>query len=429
MAGKWITAAKGIRYREHETRLHGRRPDRYWCLQYKRNGKVVNEAVGWWSDGIGQGHCEAFIADLRKNWVTAHGPQTLAELRAANENQREAARRAKAAREKMDVTFDEFWEAEYYPHACAAKRASSMTSEKWLYAKRIRPIIGKLAFGQIGILEVEAVVRGMQQGGLAASSIRYAMAVISQVWGLAQKRDVTATDCPTRKVKKPRKDNRRIRFLTADEAIDLLFALKRRSVDVHDLALLSLFCGLRACECHRLTWADVNWKAGTLFIRDPKNTHNRHAFLTAEVREMLVRRRETAGDAAPATAHILPDVNGSLRTSVPETFVRVIRELGFNNTGETRMGKNGELESVEITDNRLRVVFHSLRHTFASWLVQKGTPLYTVAELMGHTTLTMTRRYAHLAPDSMRKAALLLEGSLHTDEPADERIFIAPDES
>ena len=74
--------------------------------------------------------------------------------------------------------------------------------------------------------------------------------------------------------------------------------------------------------------------------------------------------------------------------------------------------ENGQQMPVKIQDARQRVVFHSLRHTFASWLVQRGTPLYTVAELMGHTTLEMTKRYSHLAPDSLRKAALSLEGSL-----------------
>lgn len=66
---------------------------------------------------------------------------------------------------------------------------------------------------------------------------------------------------------------------------------------------------------------------------------------------------------------------------------------------------------VRITDARQRVVFHTLRHTYASWLVQKGVPLYTVAELMGHSTIDMTRRYSHLAPDSLRSAAMMIAGN------------------
>jgi integrase len=71
---------------------------------------------------------------------------------------------------------------------------------------------------------------------------------------------------------------------------------------------------------------------------------------------------------------------------------------------------------VKLKDARQRVVFHTFRHTFrhtfASWLVVDGVPRYTVAELMGHSTLEMTRRYSHLAPDTVRKAAMSLQGKL-----------------
>ena len=94
---------------------------------------------------------------------------------------------------------------------------------------------------------------------------------------------------------------------------------------------------------------------------------------------------------------VFPPTKGQQRAQVSSTFERVVKELGFN-------------EGIE--DARDKVVFHSLRHTFASWLVQRGVPLYTVAELMGHTTLEMTKRYSHLAPDTMRAAAMGLSGIL-----------------
>lgn len=48
---------------------------------------------------------------------------------------------------------------------------------------------------------------------------------------------------------------------------------------------------------------------------------------------------------------------------------------------------------------------HDLRHTFASWLVKNGTPLLEVSKLLRHTSITMTERYAHLAPDHLHQAA------------------------
>lgn len=94
---------------------------------------------------------------------------------------------------------------------------------------------------------------------------------------------------------------------------------------------------------------------------------------------------------------IFPTKDGRQRGFLSNTFTRAIQELKFNEN---------------ITDSRQKIVFHSLRHTFASWLVQKGIPLYTVAQLMGHSSLEMTQRYAHLAPDNIMAAALTLDGEL-----------------
>ena len=214
------------------------------------------------------------------------------------------------------------------------------------------------------------------------------------MWNLAVSRNIVSGDSPTKRIKKPRTDNRRIRFLTPEEARRLLETLRGRSLDLHDSALLSLFAGLRAGEIHALTWSDVNLDAGTLYIRDPKNKVSRHAIATPEIREMLTRRVQ---DGQSPTSLVFPAKNGKMRLKISKLFDKIVTELGFNNG---------------IEDARQKVVFHSLRHTFASWLVQRGVPLYTVAELMGHTTLEMTKRYSHLAPDTMRAAAMGLSGIL-----------------
>ena len=63
-------------------------------------------------------------------------------------------------------------------------------------------------------------------------------------------------------------------------------------------------------------------------------------------------------------------------------------------------------ERAGITDFR----FHDLRHTCAAWLVQAGVPLTEVRDVLGHSTIKMTERYAHLAPENVRAALALLEG-------------------
>ncbi len=62
--------------------------------------------------------------------------------------------------------------------------------------------------------------------------------------------------------------------------------------------------------------------------------------------------------------------------------------------------------------------FTTLRHTFASWLAIRGTPILTIKELLGHQTLAMTERYSHLSPDHKRQA---IEGI--------ETYFTAPEET
>jgi site-specific recombinase XerD len=57
-----------------------------------------------------------------------------------------------------------------------------------------------------------------------------------------------------------------------------------------------------------------------------------------------------------------------------------------------------------VEDTRYRVVFHTLRHTFGSWLAIRGESLQTIKELMGHRRISQTQRYAHLSPDMKRQA-------------------------
>jgi hypothetical protein len=77
MATQWITAAAGIRYRKHATRKHGARLDRYFTLRYSVDGKQVEEALGWSSDGWTVARAQEELSKLRKAKRTGDGPLTL----------------------------------------------------------------------------------------------------------------------------------------------------------------------------------------------------------------------------------------------------------------------------------------------------------------------------------------------------------------
>jgi site-specific recombinase XerD len=113
--------------------------------------------------------------------------------------------------------------------------------------------------------------------------------------------------------------------------------------------------------------------------------------MTVTVKDMLAAKE--AGDPSVA---IFPPAKGGKTREAPGTFERVVAELGLN---------------AGIEDRRDKVVFHTLRHTFASWLVQGGIDLYRVKELMGHSVMAMTERYAHLAPDAGRVSVQVIERS------------------
>ncbi|QTO41360.1 tyrosine-type recombinase/integrase [Desulfovibrio desulfuricans] len=410
MAVTWNkTKFLGVRYREHKSRKHGIIADRCYSIRYKLDGKDKEEVAGWSSEGMSAEKAFKLLSTIRDNIRVGIEPKSFAGIREANEEQAKEAQREDLLERAKILTYDEFWTTEYLPSAESTKKFASVRTEKLLFERWISPSIGKKALKELDTRIIDRIMAGAQKNGKSPATIRYILAVCSQIWNKALTLGLVDGENPVRRVKKPRQDNKRMRFLTLEEAHLLLEALKKRSPDLYQIALLSLSCGLRAGEIHSLTWGDVNFDGGTLFIRDTKNKESRHAFMTKDIEGMLKTR---ALKSASKAEFVFPSRTGGKRRGVSDTFERTVKKLGLNNTGVERVAADGRIVAVEISDARQRIVFHSLRHTFASWLVQNGTPLYTVAKLMGHSTLEMTQRYSHLTPDTLRKATLSLEDML-----------------
>jgi len=279
----WTSVGKGIRYREHASRKHGKRPDRYWCVQYKLHGKTINEAVGWWSQGASQGQCKDLLAALRANQRNGQGPQTLKDMHEADRQRREAAAAELELARHENTTLGGYWENEYLPYLRSSKSAESISTERTAMKLWLAPLASK-PLKEITTVDLEQlVVAPMVEAGKAPRTIKIVLDTMSVIWNTAKRSGLIKGDSPVTNAKRPRQDNQRVRFLSRAEAADLLAALKARDIDAHDLALLSLLSGLRMGECFRLTWPDIDFEEGTIFVKDTKIIRNRHAYIVDEL--------------------------------------------------------------------------------------------------------------------------------------------------
>lgn len=165
------------------------------------------------------------------------------------------------------------------------------------------------------------------------------------------------------------------------------------------MALLSLHCGMRAGEIFNLTWDKVNLTKGELLLVDTKNGEARISYLTDQTREMLRRRSVDCKHKRFVFVATNSKTGETPKpyTQVPVTFARTVAELKLNEG---------------VTDSRDKIVFHSLRHTYASWLVDNGASLPIVRDLLGHKNLVMTSRYSHVSAEAQRAAVAALSASL-----------------
>lgn len=349
----------GVSFIESATRRFQGKPDRCFYIVYQLHGRSKREKVGWRSEGI-----------------TA---EMAAQVRA------ERVRDARLGRlaTKKAPTFEEAW---------GQFDAWQATARKWpgvarrLYTLYLKDHLAHKPLPKIAPLDLERIKADMGKRGLSPQTVRHALALFRAIWNKAVAWGLWTGDSPLKKVNLPNPANRRERFLSHDEAARLLAHLRPRSIDVHDMALLSLHTGLRFGEITSLRWEHVNLREGLLSIVDTKSGVNRTAFMTPEVRALLEGRAKGRQKDKPL---VFLARNGEGVQGLPKAFMRSVSALGLN---------------AGVEDRRQRVTFHTLRHTFASWLAIQGTPILAIKDLMGHRSLAMTERYAKLIPDSKRQA-------------------------
>ena len=434
---KWEkTNFRGLEFYKHESRKHGVKFDRYFRGRFTVYGKSKTVGLGWASDGWDESKAFLKLKEYRENMKTGAGPTTPKEEAAAEREQVErelaeaeaAAKAAQLEAERLDreaITVLTFWNEHYFPGAKVDKAAETVRAEERNFRNWISPQIGNIPIKEVKPSDIEKIKNSMLNApppksrkkqkknndgqpvreevettnkqktvGRSPRLVEYVLAITRQVMNKAEALGFREGDNPVRHVKKPRVANERKRFLTHAEAAELLAALKERSPQLHDMALLSLRTGLRAGEIFNLQWADVDFQRKQILVRDPKGGRDRHAYLTSEVMDILKKQPRTENKPSEL---VFKSRKGGKIMAVSNAFDRAILRLGLNDG---------------ITDPRHKLIFHSLRHSFASQLVEAGTPLSVVKELMGHVTLRMTERYAHVGPGLARRAIQNLDTAI-----------------
>lgn len=382
----------GVRYREHPTRKHGVGYDRYFTIRYKLDGKDREEGIGWSSQGVTAQIANARLSEIKENQRTGQGAQSLTEKRLLLKDERKREQAEQKKRDKENILFTTYFIETYFKTALISKKPQTCMTETNYFKNWIEPAFKNKPFKDIAPFHCEKLKKKILSAGKAPRTLQYIFAIIRQVWNMARRDGLINTESPTRHVSIPKIDNKRLRFLSHDEANILLSELAERSSQLYDMGLLALHCGLRAGEIYGLTWNDIDLERGLITVKDTKSGQNRPGFMTKIVKAMLAGRKQSA-----STGFVFSDRHGQKIARISNAFSRAVTQLGFN---------------AGITDHRQKVVFHTLRHTFASWLVQDGTDLYTVQKLMGHSSFEMVQRYAHLSEGTLQKAVKNLEESM-----------------
>lgn len=218
------------------------------------------------------------------------------------------------------------------------------------------------------------------------------------------------------RVKLVPENNRRLRYLSIEESKALVEACADH---LRPIVITALNTGMRKEEILSLEWEKhVDLKHGFILLDATKNGERREIPINGVVRETLqglVRHLGSPYVFTDGEGRRFKEVQRSFRTACKEAVVERCSGCQYERL-ETEAKIPGKCpqcgEEVRQHKGIEDFTFHDLRHTFASQLVMAGVDITTVKELLGHKTLAMTLRYAHLAPSHKVSAVEVLEKAM-----------------
>lgn len=284
------------------------------------------------------------------------------------------------------MTFGQFTERWYDEYVVPNNKMQEARMKKYRLRSSLIPAFGKLPIEKIASYDIERYKAAMLKTGVSKKTINNNLAVLGaclrkayewlQLQGQPPK--VPLFKCPPPPIK----------YLSPDECQLLL---SHAEGTTYEMILTALRTGMRQGEIRGLQWSSIDWESGMLMVRHslndrtheletPKSHKERRIPIDIDVLEILHQRKRPTG------------------------YV-------FLDPKERPFDSKRLLKCLEIVREKAKMrpfTWHALRHTFASHLTMKGASLASVQALLGHSTINMTMRYAHVAESSLRDSIALL---------------------
>ena len=291
------------------------------------------------------------------------------------------------------ISFENFFLDRYYPFSQSTKRRSKL--DWYVYHKHLAHPFGHRLLNEISAENIDRWMTKQIQEKYKASTVNKHAGLLNRMLNVAVEWEYIEKN-PFDKaiIKKFPTGDHVQRFLTADEIRRLLSACSKEPHPyLYFFVKLLLLTGARSSELRLCKWNDIDLTKGELYIGLSKNGRSRRIILSdSSIQELCRVREKSESLGTPTMASNWVFTNP--KTQLPYTSM----QIAFS-----KARKRARLDTVRI---------HDLRHTFASLLINNGASIYEVQKLLGHHHVSMTERYAHLFPNTLKDRAEIIAGSL-----------------
>ena len=291
------------------------------------------------------------------------------------------------------ISFENFFLDRYYPFSQSTKRRSKL--DWYVYHKHLAHPFGHRLLNEISAENIDRWMTKQIQEKYKASTVNKHAGLLNRMLNVAVEWEYIEKN-PFDKaiIKKFPTGDHVQRFLTADEIRRLLSACSKEPHPyLYFFVKLLLLTGARSSELRLCKWNDIDLTKGELYIELSKNGRSRRIILSdSSIQELCRVREKSESLGTPTMASNWVFTNP--KTQLPYTSM----QIAFS-----KARKRARLDTVRI---------HDLRHTFASLLINNGASIYEVQKLLGHHHVSMTERYAHLFPNTLKDRAEIIAGSL-----------------